>query len=48
MNVKAKLLVLWVFVVVLITFLVTQFSHHLLFVLENCLAFALPSLSRWS
>ena len=48
MNVKAKLLVLWVVVVVLITFLLTQFSHHLLFVLENCLAFALPNLSRGS
>jgi len=48
MKAKQKLLILWLFVAVIITLVVTHFSHHLLFVLENCLAFALAGAMRWS
>ena len=48
MKAKEKLLFLWLFVVVIIAFVVTHFSRHLMFVLENCLAFALAAPMRWS
>jgi hypothetical protein len=48
MKAKEKLLFLWLFVVVIIAFVVTHFSHHLLFLLENCLACALAGPLRWS
>ena len=48
MRTNKKLLFLWLFVVVIVAFVLTHFSHHLLFLLENCLAFALAGPIRWS
>jgi hypothetical protein len=44
MTMKEKLLVLWVFVMVIVAFMVTHIAGHLAFVLENCFAFALGML----
>jgi len=44
MTMKEKLLVLWVFVMVIVAFMVTRIAGHLAFVLENCFAFALGML----
>ena len=48
MEAKEKLLFLWLFVVVIITFVISHFSYHLLFALQNCLASALAVPIRWS
>jgi hypothetical protein len=45
MTMKEELLVLWIFVTVIIALLVTHIAGHLAFVLENCIAFALPTLN---
>ena len=44
MTRKEKLLVLWVFVMVIVAFMATHIAGHLAFVLENCLASILPVL----
>jgi hypothetical protein len=44
MTMKEKLLVLWVFVMVIVAFVITHVAGHLAFVLENCLALVLPIL----
>jgi hypothetical protein len=44
MTMKEKLLVLWVFVMVIVAFMFTHVAGHLVFVLENCFAFALGML----
>ena len=38
MTMKEKLLLLWVFVIVIVAFVLTHFAGHLAFVLENCFA----------
>ena len=48
MGAKEKLLFLWLFVVVIVTFLMTHFSHYVLLAFENCLAFALAGPIHWS
>ena len=48
MEAKEKLLFLWLFVVVIITFVITHFSQYLLFALENCLALSLVGPIHWS
>jgi hypothetical protein len=40
MTMKEKLLVLWVFVMVIVAFMFTHIAGHPAFVLENCFAFA--------
>jgi hypothetical protein len=42
MTMKEKLLVLWVFVMVIVAFVVTHIASHLAFVLESCFALILP------
>ncbi len=44
MTMKEKLLVLWVFVMVIGGFVITHVAGHLAFVLENCFALLLPVL----
>jgi hypothetical protein len=44
MTIKQKLLLLWVFVMVIVVFVVTHVAGHLAFVLENCFALLLPVL----
>jgi len=44
MTMKEKLLVLWIFVMVIVAFVITHFAGHLAFVLENCFALVLPAL----
>jgi hypothetical protein len=44
MTMKEKLLVLWVFVMVIVAFVVTHIASHLAFVLESCFALILPVL----
>jgi len=44
MTMKEKLLVLWVFVVVIVVFVLTHVAGHLAFVLEDCFALILPVL----
>jgi hypothetical protein len=46
MTMKEKLLVLWVFLMVIVAFVITHVAGHLAFVLENCFALVLPVL-RW-
>ena len=48
MNARKKLLLLWVVVIVVAALFVSQFSQHVLFVLENCLALALPGHMYWN
>ena len=42
MTMKEKLLVLWVFVMVIVVFVLSHVAGHLTFVLQNCLALLLP------
>ena len=44
MTMKEKLLVLWVFVMVIVVFVLTHVAGHLAFVLQNCFALILPVL----
>jgi len=44
MTMEEKLLVLWIFVMVIVAFVITHFAGHLAFVLENCFALVLPAL----
>ncbi len=44
MTMKEKLLMLWLFVVVIVAFVVTHAASHLVWVLQSCFAFALPML----
>ncbi len=44
MTMKEKLLVLWVFLMVIFAFVLTHVAGHLAFVLENCFALVLPIL----
>jgi hypothetical protein len=44
MTMKEKLLVLWVFMMVIVAFVLTHVAGHLAFVLENCFALILPVL----
>jgi hypothetical protein len=44
MTMKEKLLVLWLFVMVVVAFVVTHVAGHLVFVIENCFAIVLPML----
>lgn len=44
MTMKEKLLVLWVFVMVIVAVVVRQVAGHLAFVLESCFALILPVL----
>jgi len=44
MTMKEKLLVLWVFLMVIVAFVITHLAGHLAFVLENCFALILPVL----
>ena len=44
MTMKEKLLVLWVFVMVIVVFVLSHVAGHLAFVLQNCLALLLPIL----
>ncbi|HXN51183.1 MAG TPA: hypothetical protein VN943_04540 [Candidatus Acidoferrum sp.] len=44
MTMKEKLLILWVFLMVIVAFVVTHVAGHLAFVLENCFALVLPVL----
>jgi len=44
MTMKEKLIVLWVFVVVIVAFVLTHVAGHVAFVLENCFALILPVL----
>jgi hypothetical protein len=44
MTMKEKLLVLWVFLMVIVAFVITHVARHLAFVLENCFALVLPVL----
>jgi hypothetical protein len=44
MTMKEKLLVLWLFVMVVVAFVVTHVAGHLAFVIENCFAIVLPLL----
>jgi hypothetical protein len=44
MTMKEKLLVLWVFLMVIVAFVITHVAGHLAFVLENCFALVLPVL----
>jgi hypothetical protein len=46
MTMKEKMLVLWVFLMVIVAFVITHVAGHLAFVLENCFALVLPVL-RW-
>ena len=46
MRMKGKFLVLWLFVVVIVTVVFTHIGGHLRFVIEHCLASVLPIL-RW-
>jgi hypothetical protein len=46
MTMKEKLLVLWVFLMVIVAYVITHVAGHLAFVLENCFALVLPVL-RW-
>jgi hypothetical protein len=48
MEAKEKLLFLWLFVVIVISFVITHFSHYLLFALENSLASVLAGPIGWS
>ena len=41
---KEKLLMLWLFVVVIVAFVVAHTASHLVWVVQNCFAFALPML----
>jgi hypothetical protein len=45
MTMKEKLLVLWVFVMVIVVFVLTHVAGHLAFALENYFALLLPTLS---
>ena len=47
MTIKEKLLILWVFVVVVVGFAVSHFSTHLTGALEHLLAVGLPMLCGW-
>jgi hypothetical protein len=47
MTIKEKLLIFWVFVVVLAGFAASQFSTHLTGALEHLLAAGLPLLCGW-
>ena len=42
MTMKEKLLVLWVFVMVIVVFVLSHVAGPLAFVLQNCLALVLP------
>jgi hypothetical protein len=44
MTMTEKLLVLWVFVMVIVVFVLSHVAGHLAFVLQNCLALLLPIL----
>ena len=44
MTMKEKLLILWVFLMVIVAFVVTHVAGHLAFVLENCFALVVPVL----
>jgi hypothetical protein len=44
MSMKQKLLVLWVFVMVIVVFVLNHVGGHLVFVLQNCVALVLPTL----
>jgi hypothetical protein len=44
MTMKEKLLVLWVFLMVIVAFVITHVAGHLAFVLENYFALVLPVL----
>lgn len=44
MTMKEKLLVLWVFVMVIVVFVLTHVAGHLAFVLQNLFALLLPML----
>ncbi len=44
MTMKEKLLILWVFVMVIVAFVIARAADHLVFVLENYFALVLPVL----
>jgi len=44
MTMKEKLLILWIFVMVIIAFVIAHAADHLVFVLEDCFALVLPVL----
>jgi hypothetical protein len=44
MTMKEKLLVLWLFVMVIVVFVVRHIASHLAFVIENCFAVVVPVL----
>ena len=44
MTMKEKLLVLWVFLMVIVAFVITHVAGHLTFVLENCFGLVLSVL----
>jgi hypothetical protein len=44
MTMKEKLLVLWVFLMVIVALVITHVAGHLAFVLENCFALLLAVL----
>jgi hypothetical protein len=44
MTMKEKLLVLWVFLMVIVAFVITHVAGHVAFVLENCFALVLSVL----
>ena len=46
MKMKGKLLVLWLFVILIVAVVITRIGSQLLFVLQHCLASALQVL-RW-
>ena len=48
MTTKEKLLILWVFAVVLVSFAVNHFAAHFTTALEHFLAVTLPLLCGWN
>jgi hypothetical protein len=48
MTMKEILLLLWVLAVMVVKFLVTHFTSHALFALENCFALGLASFSAFA
>ena len=48
MTIKEKLLILWVFVVVLVGFVMSHVTAHVTSALEHFLAMALPLLCGWN
>jgi len=44
MTMGEKLLMLWIFVMVIVVFVLSHLAGHLTFVLQNCFALLLPIL----